>query len=369
MPDGTRFARILPYRVRLEPRVEVPRTFEIQVRILAILLSLAIMTIVFLSLHINPISAFKAMFLYAFGKGILSTLSRAMTLVLIAIGLSMAFRSLFWNIGAEGQYLVGAITAFGIGRLFPNLSGYALIPLMLLGGFAAGALYGQLPAILKVKLKVNEVITTLMLNYIAIRLLYYLVYGPWNVKEVVGGVEYTGYAVTNNIPYQAQLSTVGNSTLSYAMMGLVAVFLIAEYLIMERTPLGYDFKVIGDNPEAARYAGMRFLRLTMILMLLSGGLAGLAGAGELMANQHRLRPGFASGFGFTAIIIAWLGGTNPIGILLAGIFIAGIIIGGYNFQISTGLPVGFVGIFQGVLLFSVLFGEFLRRYKVKFERW
>ncbi len=369
MPDAHRLARIFPYRVRLEPRVEVSRGFSIQIRILAILLSLAIMSVVFLSLHINPVYAFKAMFAYAFGRGILSTLSRAMTLVLIAIGLSMAFRSLFWNIGAEGQYLVGAITAFGIGLLFPNLSGYLLVPLMLIGGFAAGALYGQLPAILKVKLKVNEVITTLMLNYIAIRLLYYLVYGPWNVSEVVGGVKYTGYAVTNNIPYQAQLATVGNSTLSYAMMGLVAAFLIIEYLIMERTPLGYDFKVIGDNPEAARYAGLRFLRLTMILMLISGGLAGLAGAGELMANQHRLRPGFASGFGYTAIIVAWLGGTNPLGLLLAGIFIAGIIIGGFNFQIATRLQIGFVGIFQGVLLFSVLFGEFLLRYRVKVERW
>jgi simple sugar transport system permease protein len=232
---------------------------------------------------------------------------------------------------------------------------------MFLAGFIGGALWGMVPAALKIRFGINEVISTLMLNYVAAEFVKYLVVGPWK-----GATKY-GYPYTDDLPQQAILKLLPYSRISPILVVLAAACALIIAFLVFRTRFGYEVRVIGENREAARYAGINFFRTSLLFMAISGGVAGLAGVGELGAIHHHLSypETLSAGYGFTGIIVAWLAKLNPAFVILSGFFFAGIIVGGDAIQMSLGLPAATVQIFNGLILIFLITGEFFVRHRVR----
>ncbi|MDA3809242.1 MAG: ABC transporter permease [Spirochaetaceae bacterium] len=349
------------------PREKTTPVFNLFILISSLVAGLISVGIVFMLKGINPFYAIGEIFGASFGSafGIKETITKAVPLVLIGSGLALAYRAKFWNIGAESQLLVGAIFGTWIGLQWgPGLPGYIILPLMFIGGFIGGGLWGMVPAFFKIKFGINEVISTLMLNYIAAEFVKFLVVGPWK-----GATKY-GYPYTDDLPDQATLHYLGNSRISLVLIILaVAVALILAFLVF-RTRFGYEIRVIGENPEAGRYAGINFFKTTMIMMFIGGGVAGLAGVGELATIHHHLSypETISAGYGFTAIIVAWLGRLNPAFTIFSGLFFAGIIVGGDAIQMSMGLPATTVNVFNGLILVFLIMGDFFLSHRVRYQR-
>ncbi len=233
---------------------------------------------------------------------------------------------------------------------------------MFFAGFLGGAFWGVIPGILKVKFKTNEIITTLMMNYIAIQLVMYLVYGPWK------GTEEYGFPYTNEFSLSAQLPYLLNTRIHYPTLIIGFLFSGILYLLITRTTLGYEIRVVGENPNVARYAHINYLKIVILVMLISGGLAGIAGVGEVAGIQHRLRVGISAGYGYTSIIVAWLSRLNPIAIIPVSILFGGLLVGGDAIQTSLNLPFATINMFNGLILFFILGGEILTRYKLILRR-
>lgn len=349
------------------PREKSTALLNFLILLASLFAGLVAVGIVFFLKGVNPFSAIFEIFRSSFGSafGFKETLTKAVPLILIGSGLALAYRAKFWNIGAESQLLVGAIFGTWIGLHWgPSLPGYIILPLMFIGGFIGGGLWGMVPAVFKVKFGINEVISTLMLNYIAAEFVKFLVVGPWKGKTKYG------YPYTDDLPEQATLKFLGNSRVSLVLLILaVCVALILAFLVF-RTRFGYEIRVIGENPEAARYSGIDFFRTSLLMMFISGGVAGLAGVGELASiHQHLSYPEtISAGYGFTAIIVAWLGRLNPGFTILSGLFFAGIIVGGDAIQMSMGLPATTVNVFNGLILIFLIMGDFFLSHKVLFQR-
>jgi len=351
-------------RIKLEKRTVVPKWMVVVVSILSVLLSLPVIAVIFKLKGVDPILAYKKIFTGAFGStyGLSETVVKAIPLILCGVGLAIPFRALIWNIGAEGQLLIGAIVSTGIALKFPDWPAYILLPTMFIVGFIGGAVWGMIPGFLRAKLRANEVITTLMLNYIAYKLLEYLVYGPWKGKEE------WGFPYTSKFSPSAQLPRLFNTRIHYPTLILGLVLAILTYILIYRTKWGYEIRVVGENPEAANYAGISHLKVILLVMALSGGFAGLAGVGEVAGIQHRLRLGISPGYGYTAIIVAWLGRLHPLAIVLTSLLFGGLLVGGDMIQVALGLPFAAIDIFNGVILFFVLAGDFIMKYKIRILR-
>jgi ABC-type uncharacterized transport system permease subunit len=235
---------------------------------------------------------------------------------------------------------------------------------MFLAGFIGGAIWAFFPAILKAHFGVNEVISTLMLNYIAAEFLTLLIVGPWKGKTQ------QGFPYTDDLGPSATLALLPGSRIHYITLILALLCVCVLFLLVYYTKFGYELRVIGENRDAARYAGIDFFRVTLIMMIISGGMAGLAGVGEVAAVHHHLSypQAISSGYGYTAIIVAWLAKLNPLAAVLSGIFFAGILVGGDAIQISLGLPAATVHIFNGVLLFFLITGEFFLNNRIVASR-
>jgi simple sugar transport system permease protein len=231
---------------------------------------------------------------------------------------------------------------------------------MLGAAFAAGALWGLVPALLKAFLRVNEIITTLMLNYVAILLLDYLYTGPWKDKA---GYGFPGTASFKEI---ASLPRLVGRVHAGVIVAVAAALLI--WLVLMRTKWGYEIRVIGENASAARYAGISLVRNMLLVMVFSGGLAALAGYGQVAGIAHRLQKGIAVGDGFTAIIVAWLAKLHPIGVLIVAILIAALSVGGDQITITMRLPAAMAGVLQGAILFFVIGGDIFVRYRLRVVR-
>lgn len=325
--------------------------------------SLVAIGIVFLLCDVNPFYAIAKIFTGSFGSayGIKESITKAIPLLLIGSGLALAFRGKFWNIGAEGQLLMGALMGTWVGLAWGDtLPSYLLIPLMFLAGFAGGALLGLIPAILKIKFSINEVISTLMFNYICAELITMLIVGPWK------GSTRFGFPGTNNLNPSALLGVIPGSRIHYITLVIAIIAVIVLSIVVYRTRFGYEVRVIGENPEAGRYAGINFFKTTIIIMIISGGLAGIAGVGELAGIHHYLGypASISSGYGFTAIIVAWLAKLNPIYVTISALFFAGILVGGDAIQISLGLPGATVQIVNGILLVFLIMGDYFLKHKV-----
>lgn len=354
--------KIIGNAVRLEKKLVPSPLATILIPVISVFLALVTGGVFLLITGRNPMEVYPGMLVGAFGSiyGLSETVVKAIPLILAGLGVSLAFRMQLWNIGAEGQLYMGAFAAGWVALSFPNAPKVILLPSMFLAGFLAGGLWGLLPAIPRAFMKVNETITTLMLNYVAILWVNYLVYGPWKDPN--------GYNFPLSAPFSdaAILPVFGNSRVHFGLViGLVAALVV--YIAVRRTKWGFEVRVIGESPNAAKYAGMSLVSNILLVMFLSGGLAGIAGMTEVSGVIQRVTPEISSGYGYTAIIIAWLSKLNPWAIILVSFLFGGMQVGGYSIQ-SADVPAAIVSMLQGAILFFVLGGEILNRYSIKFGR-
>jgi ABC-type uncharacterized transport system permease subunit len=335
----------------LERRAERSTTIAIVSPLIAIALTLVTMTVLFALLGKNPIAALSVYFLEPLtdSYSLQEIAVKATPLVLIAVGLSLCYLANVWNIGAEGQFLIGAVAGSWLAvKTHGTDAGPWVMPAMLALGALGGALYALIPALCKVRFGASEILTSLMLVYVADLFLDYLVRGPWRDPK--------GY----NFPTTAEFDSVATVPLLIegsrlhlgALIALVVVVLAA--VMLGRTIKGFEIRVVGAAPKAARFAGFNAQQLTVLTFVISGALAGLAGIIEVAGPVGHLQPGISPGYGFTAIIVAFLGRLNPIGILIAGLFLALTFIGGEQAQIAMKIPLDLTKVFQGILLFYVL---------------
>jgi len=349
-----------------EDRKDISPAFSFLVLLASLAVGLFVMGVVFAASGKNPVAGIVGIFRSGFftNYGIGETIARTLPLTLVGTGLAVAFRGKFWNIGAEGQILGGAMGATFVGLTFAALPGWVLVPLMILAGFAGGALWALVAAALKVFGSVNETIATLMLNYVLAEFVRFLIVGPWK------GATQQGFPYTDDIPLHARLGTVPGTTIPYVTV-VMAIFAIAVvYILVYRTKFGYEIRVIGENTEAARYAGIDGPRVTLLMMLISGGLAGLAGFSEIAANhRHMTYPAtITANYGFTGIIVAWLARLDPRFVPVSAFFFAGILVGGDSIQISMGLPAATVQVFNGVILVFLIMSEYFQKNRVLLKK-
>ncbi len=309
---------------------------------------------------VPPLAAYTEMLGEAFATryGFSETLVKATPLLLCGLGLMLAFKMLFWNIGAEGQLYMGACAATAIAALpLPVETAWLRVPLMAAAALLAGAAWALIPALLKLGRQVNEIVSSLLLNYVAIAWVGYLVYGPW--KDPAS----SNFPMTPLIPDAARLARFSDLRVNVGL-GLALAALAVLYVLQERSRLGFAVRVIGSNPTAARYAGIPVGRTILTAVAISGGLAGLAGMVEVAGLQHRLISHLSPGYGYTAIIVAWLGRLHPVGVLVAAVLLGGLFSGGEVLQIARQVPVSVVFMFQGLLLLTFLGGDLFTRYRV-----
>ncbi|MFH1821038.1 MAG: ABC transporter permease [Methanobacteriota archaeon] len=306
----------------------------------------------------DPIAAYGALFVEAFGSvnGIADTLVKASPLLLTGVGIAIAFKSSIWSIGAEGQLLMGALAAVWMGLTFTGVPGILLIPLAIVVSFLAGALWAMVAGVLKAKVGVSEIITTLMLNSIAYYFLLYLVSGPMKTPDV-------GYNQTRVITQAAFLPALIQDTRLHAGVFIAIAAAILVYVLIQRTSLGYKIKAVGYGPRAAKYAGISISRNILIVMFLSGGLAGLAGMGEVLGVHHLLMLDISPGYGYTAILVALLARLNPIATIASAFLFAGLLNGSVAMQRGAGVPSSLVLIIQALVVIFVLASEYLTREK------
>ena len=288
-------------------------------------------------------------------------LLKAIPLFLCSLGVAVAFRMQIWNIGAEGQFALGAIGATWMALSFPDLPAVILMPLMFIMAFILGGTWALIPAILKLKLRVNEIISTLMLNYIAILLLDYLVFGVWKDPTSFG------FPMTSEFSSNAIIHGIGGSKVHW---GLLFCFVVGVGLwaFMRFTRLGYELQASGEGARVAKYAKIRYGMLVMFVMCLSGGFAGWAGCVETSAVLNRLQPSLMVGYGYTAIVVAWLARLEPLNIAFASFLLAALRVGVENLQLELQIPAAYGSILEGLILLSVLAGQFFLTYKLEPKR-
>lgn len=346
----------------LEKRSERSTAIALVSPVIAIGLTIVTMSVLFLLLGKNPITALGVYFVTPLtdSYSLQEIAVKAAPLVMIAIGLSMCYLANVWNIGAEGQFLIGAVAGSWLAvKTQGTDAGIWVMPAMLLIGAVAGALYALIPAICKVRFGASEILVSLMLVYVAELFLDYLVRGPWRDPN--------GF----NFPTTAEFDPVATVPLlvegGRLHLGVVITLVVvaAAAVLLGRTIKGFEIRVVGAAPRAARFGGFRSNRLILLTFAISGALAGLAGIIEVAGPIGHLQPGISPGYGFTAIIVAFLGRLNPVGILIAGLFLALTFIGGEQAQIAMKIPLDMTKVFQGILLFYVLACDSLILYRIK----
>jgi len=367
MTESTLTKRRAGYRIRVEPRLDEPPVwYPAAVSLGAIFVALILGGVLIAVAGGNPFLSYAHIARASFGDvGVLSdTIVKATPIILAALACSIAFRMKLWNIGAEGQFIMGAFGASAI-VLAPVLpaesSRWLFIPVMALAGMAAGAVWGFIPGYLKAKFNVNEIISTLMLNYIAIAWINFWIFAVWTEG---------GFPMSAKFPEAAWLARLsdyassvpflrGLTTHAGLLLGIAAALVL--WFIVYRSRWGYEIRLIGDNPHAAEYAGISITRNTIYVMMVSGALAGLGGMSEVAGAVHRLQTSpIAAGYGFTGIIVAWLAKLNPIAIIFVSILFGALILAGREIQ-----PSGVPKMIQGIILVCLIASDFLLRYRVR----
>ena len=355
-------------RIVLQKKEEEDEFYIYMRPLLSLMISVIMLGVLLIPYGVNPIELIISLFIEPFLTlyGITDIILRMIPLLLCGIGLIIAFKAKLWNIGAEGQLLMGAVAATWVALfLLPNGSPFIVIPLMYILGFLFGGLWALLPAYLKAKWQVNEVLTTLMMNYIAMQIVYYLIFGPWRGKKVYN------YPITDIFPESAQLPVISaRYPIHYTTLILALLSALGVYFLLTRTKIGYELKTYGSNPEMAKVYGISPMKVILFSMFLSGGLAGLAGVGEVAGIHHMLRypDKISSGYGYTAILVAWLANLNPITAILSS-FLLGLLITGTRFlQTAHQIPFGIVKVIIGLMLLSLAATELLLRYRIKIIR-
>lgn len=304
----------------------------------------------------SPWEAFRLLFEGGFGSGMAleDTLLKGIPIFLCSLGVAVAFRMQIWNIGAEGQFALGAVGATWAVLTFPGLPMVLMLPLIVVCAAVAGGVWGFIPGILRLKCGLNEIISTLMLNYIGILFLQYLVYGVWKAPGSFG------FPMTAIFPEAATIPPVYGRIHGGIVICLIAAVALGVFL--RRTRLGYELLAAGENARAARYARMPYGFLLVLVLAVSGALAGIAGCVEVSATFNRLQPNVATGYGYTAIVVAWLSRLRISSIVLFSFLLAGLRVGVENLQLLMQVPAAFGGIMEGLILLAVLAGQFFHTY-------
>ncbi|SNY93340.1 nucleoside ABC transporter membrane protein [Cohaesibacter sp. ES.047] len=347
--------------LELEKRTASSKTMALMSPVLAIFLTVITGAVIFALLGFDPA---EALFVY-FVEPLLDPWSlqelvvKASPLVLIGVGLTICYRSNNWNIGAEGQFTVGAICGAIVPVMMPGWQDPLVFPVMLALGAAGGGMFAYIPAVLKNRFGANEILTSLMLSYVALLMLDYLVRGPWKDPD--------GYNFPESLLFSD--SATAPSLIAGSRMHIGALFAIlaavAVFVLYARTLKGFEIKVLGVTPRAGKFAGFSRERMTTFAFVVSGALAGLAGIIEVAGPIGQLRPTISPGYGFTAIIVAFLGRLNPLGAILAGLLLALSYIGGEAAQVELGVSEKTSKAFQGILLFYVLACDTLIHYRIR----
>ncbi|OGO47653.1 MAG: ABC transporter permease [Chloroflexi bacterium RBG_16_63_12] len=358
----------LPFTIRIEPRLNVPRWLAPLVSVGAIVVALLLGAVVLKLVGGDPLAAYAHIGRAAFGDiGVFSdTLVKATPLIMVGLACSVAFRMRLWNIGAEGQFYMGALGASAVilsGLVPETASRPVTIAVMLVAGMLCGAAWGFIPGWLKARLRVNEIITTLMMNYIAVALVNFFVFGVWSEGGFQMSKTFQKAAWLPRLADYAKEFTAfrGLTTHFGLVFGVVAAVVV--WYILYRSLWGYEIRLIGDNARAAEYAGINITRNTVLVMMLSGALAGLAGMSEIAGVVHRLQTSISPGYGFTGIIIAWLAKLNPLVVIPVSILFGGLILAGREIQ-----PSGVPRLIQGIILFMLIASEVLLRYRIRIVR-
>ena len=348
--------------IRLEARPEASKFWTYASPVLALLVTVLIGIVLFSALGKDPVKGLQVFFWEPIrsARALSELMVKATPLLIIALGLSVCFRSNVWNIGAEGQFVIGAVAAGGVALLADKTTGPWIIPAILLAGVLGGMVWAGITALLRDRFNANEILVSLMLVYVAEMVLSYLVFGPWKDPNGYNFPQTKTFESVTQIPRLMAGSRV-NVGIILALLGVVAL-----WLFLFRTFAGFRQEVSGLAPAAARYAGFSSRRALWVAMLVSGGAAGLAGALEVAGPIGQLTPYVPAGYGFAAIIVAFVGRLHPVGVVFSAILMSMFYIGGELAQSRLGLPKSLTGVFQGLLLFNLLACDTLMAYRLRF---
>ncbi len=347
--------------ITLEPRAAPSRLFSLASPVIAIALTLLASAALMAAMGRDPLAALSVYFISPFQDGYsrAELVVKAIPLALIGAGLAVCFRANVWNIGAAGQFTLGALAAGGLALAFPDVSGPLWLVPYLLAGVLGGMVWAAIPALLRTRFNANEILVSLMLTYVAGLLLDMLVRGAWRSPTSFGFPQSRDFSEAFILP------VLVSGTRLHLGLALAALACVGLWLMMARMLKGFEVRVFGAAPRAGAFAGFSETRMVWFAMLLSGGLAGLAGAVEVSATIGKIQPDIGAGYGFTAIIVAFLGRLNPLGAALGALVLAVSYIGGENAQILLKLPKNVTGVFQGMLLFFLLACDTLIRWRVR----
>ena len=365
---------LLPFQ--LIPRTEPSRRMQALITVVVTIATLIAGLLIFMALGVNAADAFKAYFIEPLSSmnGISELLLKALPLCLIGLGLAIAYRANVWNIGAEGQLIIGGIAATWVMARFHASMTDGLLPLMLLAGVLGGAAWAGLAAWMRTRFNANEILTTLMLVYVAQSLLQYLLVGTVDTPAPLQDPQGTGFPQSQQFPEFAlmlqlnQFFDVFAGTRVHVGVFLLLIAVPLAWIFVNKSFVGFQMKVAGLAPMAANYAGFKTNRLIWLALLVSGALAGLAGALEVAGPIGQLQDSWRPGYGFTAIIVAFLGRLNPVGILFGALLMALLTLGGEALQIQMSLPQSVSSLFQGLLLIFLLAADVLVNYRVVWRK-
>lgn len=349
-------------KIKFEKRLDVPRALVILLPLVAVMIAFALSGILIAITGANPIEAYKTMWNGAFGTtySLSETIVSSIPLMLAGLGVGIAAHAKLWNIGGDGQIMMGAFAASGLALFYPDLPRPILIGGMMILGFIAGGLWAVIASLPRIYMGINEIITTMMFNFIAGFWVNYIVQGPWRDPVLVA------FPFTAQFTKAAWLPRFFGTRIHLGLViALVAAVIIA--FLLYRSKWGYELRVIGGSLKSANYAGINIKRNLLLAMLLSGGLAGLAGMAEVTGILHRLQDGIATGAGFSAFILVALATGNPFGIIVTGFLLGALLTGGTSAQ-TMGVPPQIADILQGLILFLALASSFFTRYRLKFDR-
>ena len=345
----------------LRRSLSVDRLIDALLPSIAVVAALAIGAILLFALGANPLEAYRALVNGALGNtsGLTQTLAKATPLLLVGLGICIAFRGGVINIGGEGQIIVGALAATSLSLAFPEWPGWLLLPMTLFAGVIMGAIWGGIPGVLKARLNVNEILSTVMMNQIALQSMNFLLRGPLlDPAQIAAG---TNIPQSAALPQTVWLTRLVPRTLLHSGAILALVLAVLVYFLLWRTTIGYRIRAVGLNPAAARYAGIPVARYTALSLILSGAFAGLAGAVEVTGIHHRMIEGMSGGYGFSGIVAALFGKLHPLGSIPASALFGALLVGADKMQRTVQVPSSLVIVLQGLVVLFVVSSDLIVR--------
>lgn len=347
--------------VRLMEKMECTKKEQIKIKALSLLTAVVLISLLLGIMNYPVLGIYQQMFVGAFGSlySFQYVLIKTVPLALCGIGVTFAYKMKFWNIGAEGQLLMGAFAATGVALFYNHFSQPVVLLMMALAAMVAGALWIFIPAVFKINFGVNETILTLMLNYVATQWITYLQYSRWKDPKAFGFTKIATFDDNAVLPTFLGI---------HAGFFIMLIILVIAHVIFRYTKLGFEMKIIGESKDTAKYLGFKKNKIMFGMVALSGAICGLCGMIQVAGVEHTLHTNVANGVGFSAILVAWLSGLNPITILIVSFLFAGLTEGAGYLQTVYQIPQDIATIIQGIVLFCVTGGEFFNKFSVRFEK-